>query len=66
MSWYKIENRTESFLLEKEPYIIHVIKTGFVDKYMIVYEDPFELYLGEVSFNTKEEVEKKYNIKLSI
>jgi hypothetical protein len=51
-------------IIENEPELIHVIKTGFKDKYMVVYEDAYELDLGEVEFGTKKEIESKFNIIL--
>jgi hypothetical protein len=47
-----------------EPEIIHIIKTGFPDKYMIIWEDAFELHLGNVGFFSKSEIENRFKIKL--
>ena len=62
--WIKIERDIKSFQLQGEPELIHVIKTGFVDRYMVVYEDAYEINLGEVIFGTKNEIEKLFNIVL--
>lgn len=68
MEWKKRNSPTETFQLfeegEAEPILIHVIKTGFKDKYMVVYEDAYEMELGNVKFHTKEEMENLYKIKL--
>jgi hypothetical protein len=64
IKWIEIDNRTKSFKLEDEPEVIHVIKTGFVDKYMVVFEDAYELSLGDVIFGTKSEIEAKFGIVL--
>lgn len=53
-----------SFQLGDEPELIHVIKTGFANKYMVVHEDAYEHMLGKVDFHTKEEVESKYGISI--
>lgn len=52
------------FQLEEEPEIIHIIQTGFKGKYLIVFEDAYELTLGKTEFLTKEEIETKFKIKL--
>jgi len=63
--WEKVSSNCESFQLGKEPEVIHVIKTGFRDKYMVVHEDAFETVLGKVDFQSKKEIEDKYKIKLA-
>lgn len=64
LKWKEINSNCRTFQLDKEPELIHVIKTGFVDKYMVVYEDAHELNLGSVNFHTKKEIEEGFNIKL--
>jgi hypothetical protein len=62
--WEPIDRNIESFKLSDEPELIHVIQTGFNDKYMVVYEDAYEINLGKVIFGTKKEIENKFNINL--
>lgn len=62
MKWKPIGSLKWTFQLDDEPELIHVIKTGFKDTYMIVHEDAFEISLGRVDFHTKDEVETKYGI----
>jgi hypothetical protein len=64
MKWRPVNMNKWSFILGDEPEVIHVIKTGFDDTYMVVHEDALEISLGKVDFHTKEEVENKYGIKL--
>lgn len=64
LKWIEIPNNTKTFRLEEEPELIHVIKTGFKDKYMVVYEDAYELNLGKVIFGTKKEIDDKFKISL--
>ena len=62
--YVEIKSQCRTFHLQDEPELIHVIKTGFKDKYMVVYEDAFEVELGKVIFGTKVEIESKFNISL--
>jgi len=62
--WEPIDCNIESFKLGGVPELIHVIQTGFNNKYIVVYEDAYEINLGKVIFGTKEEIEKKFNINL--
>lgn len=64
LKWREINNTTKTFQLDEEPEVIHVIKTGFEDKYMIVHEDAYEIQLGRVEFGTKAEIEERFKIKL--
>ena len=62
--WNQIKATCKTFQLEDEPELIHVIKTGFEDKYMVVYEDAYEFNLGKVIFGTKAEIESQFKITL--
>jgi len=64
LKWIEVDNVVKTFRLGNEPELIHVIKTGFDDKYMIVFEDAYELNLGEVIFLNKKETEDRFRIKL--
>jgi len=64
MNWKEIPSTTQRFQLEDEPELIHEIKTGFEDNYMIVHEDAYQYWLGKVEFMTKREIEVKYKIKI--
>lgn len=52
------------FQLEEEPEIIHVVETGFKGKYLVIYEDAYELSLGKTQFLSKDEIENTFKIKL--
>lgn len=45
-----------------EDQVIHVIKTGFKDKYMLVYEDAYEQVLGNTEIISGKDLKKNYNI----
>lgn len=64
LKWKEIPCGCKAFQLGDEPEVIYVIKTGFEDTYMVVYEDAWEINLGHVDVLTKFQVEKAYNIKL--
>ena len=60
----EIKTTCRTFQLGSEPELIHVIKTGFKNRYMIVHEDAYEFYLGKVEFKTREEIKEVYQIEL--
>jgi len=64
LKWIENGNVTKTFRLGEEPELIHVIKTGFKDKYMVVYEDAYDINTGNVTYGTKAEVEARFDIKL--
>lgn len=64
IKWIESDNVTKTFRLQDEPELIHIIKTGFRDKYMVVYEDAYELNIGKVIYGTKLEIESRFGITL--
>jgi len=58
------ERPMRTYQLEDEPELIHIIKTGFKDKYIVVYEDAYELELGKTNIFTKAQLEKVFKITL--
>lgn len=64
-NWKEIKSTAQCFELEGEPELIHVIKTGFRDMYMVVHEDAYEYSLGKVEIGTKNDVEIRYKIKVN-
>ena len=65
MSWKEIKSTSQCFQLGNEPELIHVIKTGFKDMYMVVHEDAYQYVIGKVEFGTKREIEVKFKIKIN-
>ena len=74
-TWHQVGSVIQTFRtmlapdeIEKQTIVIHVIKTGFRDKYMVVAEWWFkydQLQTTEIiQFLTKDEVEKKYGVQL--
>ena len=62
LEFHETTSPCQSFHALNDPEIIHVIKTGFTDRYMVVYEDAYELNLGKVIFGTKFEIKINYVI----
>lgn len=62
----EITSNCRTFQLGDDPELIHIIKTGFKDKYMIVHEDAYEFMLGKVEFATQQEILDRFKIDLSI
>jgi hypothetical protein len=60
----EIKSPCRTFQWDEEPELIHVIKTGFENRYMVVHEDAYELNLGKVEFLTKEEIKTIYKIEV--
>lgn len=65
MDWKELKSTAQCFQLGDEPELIHVIKTGFQDKYMVLHEDAYEFSLGKVEIGTKQDVEIRYKIKIN-
>ena len=64
-NWKEIPSTAQCFQLDDEPELIHVIKTGFRDMYMVVHEDAYEYSIGKVEFGTKKDIELKYTITIN-
>ena len=60
----EISSNCRTFQYGDEPELIHILKTGFKDKYMIVHEDAYEFMLGKVEFATKQEIMDRFRIDL--
>jgi hypothetical protein len=60
----EIKSKTWCFQLGDDPELIHIIKTGFKDLYMVVHEDAYQFDLGRVEMGSKLEIESKYKIEL--
>lgn len=63
--WKEIKSTSQCFQLGDEPELIHIIKTGFQDMYMVVHEDAYQYSMGKVEFGTKKDVEVRYKIKIN-
>jgi hypothetical protein len=57
-------DRCRTFQLGEEPELLHIIKSGFENEYIVVYEDAHEIDYGKAEVLTKEQVKHKFNIEL--
>jgi len=63
--WEEIKTpQVRTFQWGDEPEVIHIIKTGFKDRYLVVWEDAYEMMLGSTSVLTKKEIKNKFDIEL--
>lgn len=53
----------KSFQWGDEPEVIHIIKTGFEDKYILVWEDAYEAMLGKTEILTRKQIKEKFNVE---
>ena len=63
-TWTEINRQVKSFQFENEPEVIHVIKTGFEDDYMVIKEYGLDLNSEIIGTGNKNKIEEKFNIKL--
>jgi len=64
MDLKEIKSQCRTFQFGEDPELIHVIKTGFKNRYMVVHEDAYEFLLGKLEFKTREEIKKIYDIEV--
>ena len=62
--WNQVKSNTKSFQFGEEPELIHIIKTGHNDQYIIAYEDAYEYLNGQCELLTSEGVFKKFGINI--
>lgn len=68
-NWYQFNSKVQSFQYEDEPEVIHIIKMGSTElpnKYIVVYDDPYQIATADSEILTKDEIESKFNIVLTI
>lgn len=62
VDWRKIDNNCISFISKFDDEVIHIIKTGFDNLYIVVFEDAYQMELGKILLCTKEEIYEKFCI----
>lgn len=62
--WNQIKSNTRTFQFGEEPELIHIIKTGQKDQYIIAYEDAYEYLNGKSELLSAEGVMDKFGIDL--
>ena len=53
-----------TYQLGEEPEVVHVIKTGFEDMYLMAWEDAYQHTLGKTEFLSSSELKEKYQINI--
>lgn len=62
--WNRIKNNVQTFQFMNEPELIHIIKTGYTNLYIVVHEDGYNIQNCENEYWTKEKIEESYGILL--
>jgi len=62
----KTETIAESYIDSEEGVQITIIKTGFEDQYLVVFDDAEEVMLGKTYLMDKARVKSRYGIELQI
>jgi len=65
LKYVKVANTVHTYQLNDEPELIHVIKTGFDDLYIVVYEDAYMNRTGITQTCTAKELETKFGIDIN-
>lgn len=60
----EIKSPCRTFQFGEEPELIHVIRTGFTNRYMVVHEDAYEYFFGKVEILSREEIKEIYRIEV--
>jgi len=63
--WNLIKSNISTFQFGQEPELIHIIKTGHKNQYIIVYEDAYEYMNGKCELLSSEGIKKKFDIDIS-
>lgn len=65
-TWVDHFSRHQSFLCDQFPEVIHVIKTGWNDTYLLIRENPYGIKMSNLEIVSKSQIEKMFNVKLKI
>lgn len=57
-NWHEYQSKVQSFHYDNEPELIHIIKTGSPNTYILVYEDGYQLDTGKTEILTKNRLKK--------
>ena len=66
MRWKKGTIVAEKYSHEEGDFDLFIIKTGFKDKYIVTYDDPYEQSLGAIDIMTRAQILIKYGIEIQI
>jgi len=63
----EVKPAVQAFKYRNAPVVFYIIKTGLKDMYLVIEENAyFDEDFGKMEIITKELIEQKYNIKLTI
>jgi len=60
------ENQYQCFQQEGEPVVVHIIKTGYENTYIVTIEDGYDMAYFESKIRTKEDIEHNFGIKIKV
>lgn len=63
--WTEVGYRTRSFRLGSEPEVIHIIKTGYSDTFMVVYESGYEM-IGDLKIMSSRQILCDFGINIEL
>jgi hypothetical protein len=65
MNWKKTDNFVQTFIDESfEPVLIHVIQSGHIGTFIIVFDDAFQQVTGVSEVHTKESFKNKFGFEI--
>lgn len=56
--------KIKTYQYKSEPFLIHVLKTGFTHIFIVIYEDVNGQFLGETELLNSAEIKEKFNIDI--
>lgn len=56
--------QVRTFQWADEPEVIHIIKSGLEDTYLVVWDDAYEVMIGKTEILSKKQIREKFNIEL--
>lgn len=62
--WKEINSNIKTFQFGEEPEIIHIIKTGHKNLYIVVHDDAYQYFTGRTELCSKEEIKNKFSIDI--
>lgn len=62
-NWKEIGSRTRSFRLESEPELLHIIKTGYSDTFMVVDESGYDM-MGDLKIMSSGQILETFGIDI--
>lgn len=66
LKWQSVQPASiSSFQFGNEPEVLHIIKSGFKDKYIVVFEDAYEISMGDILILNSEEIKEKFGIVIN-